>query len=56
MYLDPVAADVRLLWEYEEGKGLLTLVSDLEDGPQNLVLLLPLVRRILGIFHFIAEF
>ena len=33
-----------------------TLVSDLEDWPQNLLSLLPFMRSILGIFHLIAKF
>jgi len=32
-----------------------TLVADLEDGPENFVFLLSLMRSILGIFHLIAE-
>ena len=33
-----------------------TLMCDLEDGPQHLVLLLALVARVLGILHLVAEF
>ena len=33
-----------------------TLVRDLEDGPQHLVLLLALVARVLGVFEAVLEF
>jgi hypothetical protein len=36
-------------------KGIHTLMGDLEDRPQHLVLLLALVRRILGVFHLVGE-
>ncbi len=31
-------------------------MSDLKDRPQDLVPLLALVRRVLGVFHLVAEF
>lgn len=36
-------------------KGIHTLVGDLEDRPQHLVLLLALVRGILGVLHLVGE-
>lgn len=35
--------------------GLPTLMADLEDGPEHLVLLLALVRCILGVLHLVGE-
>jgi hypothetical protein len=35
---------------------MLTLMADLEDRPEDLVFLFAFMRRILGIFHFVAEF
>ena len=35
---------------------LLTLVGDLDDGPQGLVALLALVAGGLGVFHLVGEF
>jgi hypothetical protein len=34
---------------------VLTLVRNLKDGPQSLISLLSLVRRILGVFHLVGE-
>ena len=36
-------------------KGIHTLMGDLEDRPQHLVLLLALVRGVLGVFHLVGE-
>ena len=36
-------------------KGIHTLMGDLKDRPQHLVLLLALVRRILGVLHLVGE-
>lgn len=36
--------------------GLRTLMRDLEYGPFHLLPLLALVRRILGVFHFVRKF
>lgn len=36
-------------------KGIHTLVRDLKDRPQHLVLLLALVRGVLGVLHLVAE-
>ena len=36
-------------------KGIHTLMGDLEDRPQHLVLLLALVRRVLGVLHLVGE-
>jgi hypothetical protein len=36
-------------------KGIRTLMGDLEDRPQHLVLLLALVRGVLGVFHLVGE-
>lgn len=38
------------------GRAVRTLMSDLENGPQNLMPLLALMRRILSILHLVAEF
>lgn len=42
-------------WRFPSAKGIRTLVRDLKDRPQHLVLLLALVRGVLGVFHFVAE-
>lgn len=36
--------------------GIHTLMGDLEDGPETLVLLLALVTRVLGVFELVLEF
>lgn len=42
--------------EYSGGRAVRTLMGDLENGPQNLMPLLALMRRILSILHLVAEF
>ncbi len=37
-------------------RGVPTLMRDLEDGPQHLVLLFALVTRILGVLELVLEF
>lgn len=65
MYLDPIIHGnsislVELKHLYPNAvrlqSGGLTLMANLENGPEHLVLLLALMRCIFGIFHFIAEF
>jgi hypothetical protein len=36
-------------------KGIRTLMGDLKDRPQHLVLLLALVRGVLGVLHLVGE-
>lgn len=37
-------------------RAIRTLMGDLENGPQNLMPLLALMRRVLSILHLVAEF
>lgn len=39
-------------WEGEDGR---TLMGYLEDGPEDFVAPLSLVRGVLGVFHLVAE-
>jgi hypothetical protein len=56
MYLDPTRSVSFRLFHRSKSKAGLTLMAYLENGPENFVSLLAIMRGILGIFHFIAEF
>lgn len=65
MYLDPIIhghgirlAELKHLYPNRTRlkSGALTLMANLENGPEHLMFLLALMRCIFGVLHFIAEF
>jgi hypothetical protein len=56
VFFSPSMLDCACVLALSSTKGIHTLMGDLEDRPQHLVLLLALVRGVLGVLHLVGEF